>query len=123
MGSMGGKPISEALLRCLVSNTGPNEMVQPGFVWWSSVQCSIFYYLTSHFFGLLQPDEAWALLCLLLISHSTLETATGRAFDFTLPIRKLTMFVANLPEPETKTIPDETEVKTSPNGKESKKKR
>ena len=123
MGSMGGKPILEALVWCFVPNAGPNEMMQPGFVWWSSVQCSIFYYFTSHFYGLLQPEEARALLCLLLISHSILATAAGRAFDFTLPIRKLTMFVANLPDPEAKSTPDATEAKTSPNGKESKKKR
>jgi len=124
MAGMAGKSATQIVMRCFGSQTGPNEILLPGFVWWSGFQCACFYYFTVYLFPIFEATEAWALICTLLIIHSILQDVTGMSLDFTVPFKRLLMFCANLPDPakalERTPLP---EPETSANGGDSKKNR
>lgn len=126
MASMAGKSTSDIVMRCFRPQSTPNEVVQPGFVWWSGFICTSFYYLGAHLLQILDTEEAWALVCSILVGHAVLHNLTGWPLDFTTPLRRFVLLTANLPDPvkaQASTPAPTLETETSPNGKQSKKNR
>jgi len=91
MASMAGKSTSEMIIHFFETGGIVNEVTNPGFVWWSGFQCTVFYYLSAYVFQFFTPEEAWALVCVLLLGHSVLTNTFGLLIDFTLPFRRLCM--------------------------------
>ena len=123
MTSMSGKFLLQIIARCFVPHSQPNELEQPSFVWWSGFQCALFYYLVAYLLPLIHPSEAWALICLVLISHAIVLNATGYNIDFTVPFRTFVVFVARLSSFQTPLTGkvQSSNVDPSEDGKQSKK--
>lgn len=100
MASMAGKTVSDIVRRCFSASVPPNEVLLPGFVWWSGFQCCCFYYVCVYILPILSAEEALGVMRCLLVGHALLSNLVEANLDFTMPFRRIFLLLTRLPNPQ-----------------------